>query len=112
MDRQVKDLAQAARQWARARAACRRIADSKKASEKEFEVAKTKLKEASDKLFKAVVAFEAELKKPRESKNKKPIDWNKMFGAIAVGAQALESAVRPKDLINATVIDTFGEEVG
>lgn len=115
MDRQIKDLVHASRQWARARANARRTADSKKATEKEMDAAKAKLMEASEKLFRAVVVFENELKKPRDKKKKSiPIDWNKFFGAVAAGAQALESAVQPKgsnSMINAEVIDTYGEDV-
>lgn len=113
MERQLKELITASRQWARARATARRTADSKKASEKDMDKAKAKLIECSERLFQAVVAFEKMLPLYEPGKGKKlNINWNKAFGAIALGAQALETALQtPKDLINATVIDTFGEDV-
>ncbi len=111
MDRQIKELVAAARQWARARATARRTADSKKASEKDMDKAKSKLMECSERLFQAVVGFEKALATAPQDGKKRQIPWNKVFGAIALGAQAIESAVQTKDLSGARFIDTFGEEV-
>lgn len=111
MDSVVRDVLVAARAWSKAREKCRRLADSKSAKPEQVEASKRELVACSDALFKSVVRFESFLRKQRNARTTKPVDWNRVFGAVSVVAQALETTVaRPKPF-RTEVIDTTGEEV-
>lgn len=114
VDSVVKDVLVAARKWSKAREKCRRVADSKKATEKDLEKAKEALSDASDNLYKAVTRLEAYISKHPTKKEGKPIDWNKAFGTVAVIAKGVEEALKPAPgtgPIFGRVIDTTGEDV-
>ena len=113
MDLVVQSVLVRAREWAKARAALARVIDSKSASAKQVEAAKKAFANSSATLFKAIMRFEAMLKR-RPNGRTKSIDWHALFGAVGVFAEALESSVQPEPPprhVHVQVIDTQGEDV-
>lgn len=110
MQTEVTNTLTAARAWARARARCRRIADSKRASDGDLTKAKAQLSVASDALAKAIDAFEKALAKGSR-RSRRPVNWGKVFEVVGSFANAVETAVRDKPPIAVGVIDTTGEPV-
>lgn len=109
----------AARRWAISRVTLRRVLDSKSSSQEVVEKAKRDYQKSTDELEKAVMTLEANLaengsrisakaKKAPSADN--PWPWKSIVGAIAAGANALETALGDTKGVAGTVsgvVDDF-----
>jgi hypothetical protein len=105
-------LIRVGRQWARARAAYRRVVDSKKATKDDVERARKECVKLSNELEQAFALFEKVVGRGRGLK-KVPIDWGQILGVVSKVAGGIEQAVKARgnNVIHAEVIDTKGESV-
>lgn len=105
------EIVNAARRWAKARAVCRRLLDSKRAHPQEVEVARKSYLKASDEMEVLVGKLEAVMRLsglvvPMNRRPKKPFPWKPLISGIADFTKALEAAINtPKDTIQAEVVD-------
>lgn len=94
----LKKLVDTARRWAALRTRYRKQLDSKSADEKELEKTKKALLQETDRLERAVVAFERAYRKflagGKDLKKKGgPFPWKELLSVVASGAGALDKAL-------------------
>lgn len=94
----LKTLVDTARRWASLRVRYRKQLDSKSADEKELEKTKKALLKETDRLERAVGAFERTYRRflasGRDLKKKGgPFPWKELLGVVAAGTSALDKAL-------------------
>lgn len=93
------EILKSARRWVASRVAMRRVMDSKSATPKQLEQAQAANKKAAEDLEVLVMRLERFLhnsgqKFPiKKGSDKGPFPWREMFGMVAAGAKAVESAL-------------------
>lgn len=93
------EILKGARRWVASRVAMRRVMDSKSATPKQLETAQKNNQKAAEDLEGLVMRLERFLhnsgqKFPiKKGPDKGPFPWREMFGMVAAGAKAVESAL-------------------
>lgn len=93
------EILKGSRRWVASRVALRRALDSKSATPKQIETAQKGNQAAAEELEALVMRLERFLHnsgKPfpiKRGQGGKPFPWKEMFGVIATGAKAVESAL-------------------
>lgn len=108
-----RKLHAAVKRWAAARAALRRVVDSKRASPADVKNAQRAAMRAADALEKCFREFEKSVYSSALSgAPRKKIDWGRVAGVVANFAGGIEKAVsKDTSFARAEVIDTDGHTV-
>jgi hypothetical protein len=97
------EILNAARRWVQARAGLRRALDSKAAPPQAVEKAKAAYNKSAEELERLVTQLERTLqiegtRVPNKRGQSSPFPWRELFGMVAAGAKAVESALEPAPL--------------
>lgn len=105
----LSTLIVAARNWARARIALRRVLDSKSASDADRKKAQKAVVTTANALERAIVDLSKAVPPSQLKRPSKALDWGKIAGVVAQVAGGIEKAVQGRP--NFEVIDVEGRTV-